>query len=71
MFPAVYTCLQILIPSSRALCRYHEHCPVVEILVFGRETRFPSQTLQRWYMCKSPKEMETNLVNVFKATFEF
>ncbi len=30
-----------------------EHCTVAEILVFGRETGFPSLTLQRWYMYKS------------------
>jgi hypothetical protein len=28
----------------------HEHCTAAEILVFGRETGFPTQTLQRWYM---------------------
>jgi hypothetical protein len=42
----------------------HEHCTVAEILVFGRETGFPTQTLQRWYMYKSPQGMETNLINV-------
>jgi hypothetical protein len=31
----------------------HEHCTVAEILVFGRETGFPTQTLQRWYKYKS------------------
>ncbi len=39
----------------------HEHCTVAEILVFGRETSFPIQTLRRWYMQKSHQEMETNL----------
>jgi DNA-binding transcriptional regulator YiaG len=35
-------------------------------LVFGRETGFPTQTLQRWgYVYKSPQGMETNLINVF------
>ncbi len=28
----------------------HEHCTAAEILVFGRGTGFPIQTLQRWYM---------------------
>ncbi len=42
----------------------HENCTVAEILVFGRETGIPTQTLQRWYMYKSPQETETNLINV-------
>jgi hypothetical protein len=41
----------------------HEQCTVAEILVFGRETGFPTNTLQRQYMYKSPQEMETNLIN--------
>jgi hypothetical protein len=45
----------------------HEHCTAAEILVFGRETGFPIQTLQRWYMYKSDQEMETNLIMSFKA----
>jgi hypothetical protein len=45
----------------------HENCTAAEILVFGRETGFLIQTLQRWYMYKSHQEMETNLNMFFKA----
>ncbi len=48
----------------------HEQCTVAEILVFGRETGFPTQTLQRQYMYKSPQEMETKLI-FFRATLKF
>jgi hypothetical protein len=34
-------------------------------VVFGRETSFPSQTLQRWYISKAPQGMETNFIYVF------
>jgi hypothetical protein len=44
----------------------HEHCTVTEILLFGRETDFPTQILQRWYLYKSLQEMETNLINVLQ-----
>jgi hypothetical protein len=47
----------------------HEHCTVDEILVFGRETGFPTQTLQRLYMYRSPQEMETNLINFNKSCY--
>ncbi len=47
----------------------HEHCTVAEILVFGRETGFPTQTLQRWYIYQSPQEMETKLINVNKSCY--
>jgi hypothetical protein len=30
----------------------HEHCTVAEILAFGKETGFSTQTLQRWHMYK-------------------
>jgi dihydroorotase len=40
----------------------HEHCTVTEILVFGRETGFLTQIQQRWFLYKSPQEMETNLI---------
>jgi hypothetical protein len=43
----------------------HEHCTVAEILAFGRETGFSTQTLQRWYMYKLLQEIEANLTNVF------
>ncbi len=49
----------------------HEHCTAAEILVFGRETGFPTQTLQRWYMYKSHQEMETNLIGFLKLLFSF
>jgi hypothetical protein len=47
----------------------HEYCTVDEILVFGRETGFPTQTLQRCYMYQSPQEMETKLINVHKSCY--
>jgi hypothetical protein len=48
--------------SGEELCvGIHKHCTVAEILVFGRETGFPIQTLQRCYLYKSHQEMETNL----------
>jgi hypothetical protein len=43
----------------------HEHCTAAEILVFGRETGFPIQTLQRWYTYKSHHEIETNMIMFF------
>jgi hypothetical protein len=49
----------------------HEHCTVAEILAFGREAGFSPQTLQRWYMYKSPQEIEENLTKFFKAALEF
>jgi hypothetical protein len=45
----------------------HEHCNAAEILVFGRETIFPTQTVRRWYIYKSPQEMETHLIKVFQS----
>jgi hypothetical protein len=27
---------------------FHKHCTVAKILIFGRETGFPTLTLQRW-----------------------
>jgi hypothetical protein len=55
----------------RQQCRYSWilYSTVNEILVFGRETGFPTQTLQRWYMYKSPQEMETNLINFNKSCY--
>ncbi len=53
--------------SSLVSVCIHEHCTVAEILAFGRETGFSTQTLQRWYMYKSPQEIEANLANVFQS----
>ncbi len=55
---------------SQSSVDIHEHCTLAEILVFGRETGFPTQTLQRWYMYKSPQEMDKNwLCNVNKSCY--
>ncbi len=43
----------------------HEHCSLAEILELGRETDFSTQTLQRWYMYKSPQEIEANFTEAF------
>ena len=52
------------VPSS--CVSIHEHCTVAEILVFSRETGIPTQ-----YMYKSLQEMETNLIDIFKAAVDF
>ncbi len=55
----------------------HEHCTVAEILVFGRETSFPTQTLQRYYMYKGaictshPKKWKQTWLMMFKVAIEF
>ncbi len=38
-------------------------------LEFGRETGFPTQILQRWYMYNSTQQMGTNLINVSKSCY--
>jgi hypothetical protein len=62
--------------ANRCLWLFKRHSPVsvfmnivlrLKSLLFGRETCFPVQTLQRWYMYKSHQEMETNLIMSFKA----
>ncbi len=45
----------------------HEHYTVAEILAFGRETGFSTQTLQRWYMYKLPQETEANLLMFYQS----
>ncbi len=70
-------CMYKLCPAvSCRHSKFAHHCiiynitpTVAEILEFGRETGFPTQTLQRWYMYKSTQQMETNLINVSKSCY--
>jgi hypothetical protein len=59
---SLVTYIYMYVYSSVNSVGIHEHCTVTEILVFGRETGFPTQILQRWYLHTSPQEMETNLI---------
>ncbi len=61
----------VALPELATSVGIHEHCTEAEILVFGRETGFPIQTLQRCYMYKSHQEMETNSIIFFKAAISF
>jgi hypothetical protein len=49
----------------------NESCTVTEILVFGRENSFPTQTLQRRYMYTSPHKLKQTWLMLFKAALEF
>ncbi len=66
---AIHVCGGGAVHVCGACVGIHKNFTVTDILVFGRETGFPTQTLQRWYLYKSLQEMETNLINVCQSWY--